>query len=104
MTDSLLGADERQDLSCRIQLNTEASLIPISNGLPKFRQSVGFRIAMVCRVMRGHAYTFNNMRRRRQVRVTNAEIDYVFPLGPKFSYLPVYFHEKIRRQSAKSIG
>jgi hypothetical protein len=44
------------------------------------------------------------MRRRRKIRVTNTEIDYILPVGPEFGYLPVYFHEKIWRQPAKSFG
>src|SRR5512136_3210126 len=104
MPNSFLGPKERQNLFSRIQGNPKTSLVPVGNGLTKFRQPLGFGITMVCRIMCCLAYTLNNMSRRWQIRVANTKIDYISPPGLKLGDLPIYFHEEIRRQPIKSSG
>ena len=98
VSNPLLGSDERKNLFLRVQNNPEAPLVPFSDGLSKLRQAICLRVPMICRVMSCSTHMFDDMGRRRQVRVPYCEAHDVLPSGPLLFDLPVYVNKKIRRQ------
>jgi len=75
VADALFGADEGQYFLVRVQLDPEPLLIPMGDRPPDFRQSVGFRIPVVGRVLGRLHQLVDDGLGRGDVRVSDTEGD-----------------------------
>ena len=104
VADALLRADERQHFLRRIEVNAEAAFVPARDGLAELGQALGLGIAVVRRLARGLAQRVDDVRRRRQVGVADAEGDDVDALCLLRRDLLADLREEIRRQLLDTVG
>ncbi len=102
--DAFLRPDERQHLFRRIELYPEAAFVPVGHGLAEFREPLRFRITVVRRLLCGRGQRVDDVRRRRQVGVADAERDDVDPLRLLLRHLLADLGEQIRRQFLDAVS
>ena len=84
MADAFFGSDEGQYFLIRVQFDPESLLVPVGDGPPYFRQSVGFRIPVVGWVLRRLKQFVYDGLGRGDIRVTDAKGDHVRSGSPLF--------------------
>ena len=103
MADALLRADERDDLLVA-EGDAEPALVPVRDSLAHRRQTVRLRIAMVRRVLGGPRQRVEDVRRRGDVRVSDAEADHVGALGALLRDLSADFEKQVRGKLVEPVG
>ena len=104
MADALLRPDQRERLFLRVELHFEAALVPIGYRLAQFGQAFRFWVAVVHRLIRGFVQRRQDVRRRRQVRVADAESDHVVALRALGGDLLGDFGEQVRGEGLDALG
>ena len=99
VAEPLLGPDRREHLEVRVKLDAERAQIVIGDGLAQLRDAARRRVAVVARVPCGLAQLLDGDRRRRQVRVSEAQVDDVATGAPGLELDPVDDREDVGRQA-----
>ena len=94
---ALLRADERQHLLVGVERDAEAPLVPVGGRLPELGQAVGLGVAVVGRVQGRLPQPFDDVGRRRYVRVAYAEADDLDTLLLLRGDLAADLDEQVRR-------
>src|SRR5579884_1736718 len=97
MTDAFLRADQSQDLALGIQVDTEATAVPVGNRLAKPVEPLRLRVAMVRWIARCPRQGADDRRWRRDVRIADAQADDVHATRYGLSALTVDLDEEVRR-------
>jgi len=106
MVAPLLGADQSQDLRCRIEGNAVTGPIPACHLLPKGEHPlllVG-RITVVFRFARRPAQLVDDRIRCRFDRIADRQADHVHAVGLGLGDLLSQFHEQVGRNLRQTFG
>ncbi len=98
MREPFLRTDQRLHLGVRVELDAEPPFVELRDRLAERREPVVGRIPVGGRVLRGLLQGLDDVRRRRQVGIPDAERDHVGALGPLRRDALVQFGEQVRRQ------
>ena len=82
---------------CGVERHAEAALIPADRGLAKLLHALVRRIAMVARLGGRLLHRGDDVRRRRQVGIADAEVDEILALRPQRRLLLVDVGEQVGR-------
>ncbi len=102
--DSLLPAQDRDDLGVRVDVDAEAVPIEARDGLSKRGEAAVRRVLVRLGTLHGFLQCCDYGRRRRQVRVANAERDDVDALGPHGIDAPLDLGEEVRRDPGEPLS
>ena len=100
---ALFRPQRRDDLGLGIEFHAEAPVIIGRLRLAQAGNSARGRVAVGSRLAQRLLQLFDDMRRRRQVRITHAEIDDIGTSIPRGRLGPVDLLEHIRRQTAYAV-
>jgi hypothetical protein len=98
MGEPLLGADGRDRLRLRIELDVVALAVPGRDRLAQAGDALGGRIAVVARVARRFHQLVDDVLGRGLVGVAHPEVDDVFTIGPGFRLQVIDDGEDVRRE------
>jgi len=101
---TLLGPDEGEDLRARVKGHSEAAVVPLGGGPAKGEQPFVVWVAVVLRLARRSPQRLHDVRRGREVRIPDPEIDQVDAAGPRLLLLAVNLGEEVGRQTLQAIG
>jgi len=100
VAESFLRADRVGDLQFGVERDAELALVHAGDCLAQLGQTARQRIAMVLRIVRGFGEFFHRDLRRRNVGVTETEVDYVVAVAARSDLQIVDDREDVRRQVA----
>jgi hypothetical protein len=96
---ALLGAERRNNLGIRVQLDAETAGIIGGLRAAKARNALGGRIAVGARVLHDLAQFIDHRLRRRKIRIAHAEIDDISSTRSRAGFQTVDLFENVRRQT-----
>ena len=101
--ETFLGAQRRDDLGVRIELDAETTLVIGGLGATQARDALGGGIAVGARLAGGLDQFLDDMTGRRQVGIAHAEVDDVDAAGASLGLQTVDLFEHIGRQTPHAI-
>ena len=104
VADTFLGTNQGQDFLIRVKIDAKSLFVPLSDGPSHFRKAIGFRIAVVGRVLRRGEQPVNYRLRSRNIRVTNTKSYDISAFSTLFSDDPGDFNKRIGSQLAQATG
>src|SRR5205809_122461 len=104
VADAVLGAERRQDLGLRVELDTGALAVPVRDRITQFAKPEVRRVAVIRRIGSHLLQHADDATRRRQVGIANAERDHIDPGALFRLHLAVDLREEIGRNPAKPFG
>ena len=104
VADALFRPNQGQGFRIRVEGHAETPLVPVGNGPAHFGQPVGFRVAVIGRMLGGGQQPVNDRRRRRNIRVADAKGNYIGPGRPLLGDNAGDFHKGIGGQLAQAGG
>ena len=100
---ALLGAEGGDDLGLGVERHPEAAGVVAGLGAAQAGDALGGGVAVGAGASDGFYKLFNDVGRRRHVRVAHAEVDDVHALGPVFRLQPVDLGEDVGRQPLDAV-
>ena len=98
MAESLLGTDGVDDLGLGVEFHPEATQVHVGSRLAQFGDATAGRIAVVAGVQHCLGSLLGSQIRRRQVGITEPEIDHVLAIAARLDLQRVDDGKDVRRQ------
>ena len=104
VVEALLGADRRNDLCVRVDLDAEAAAVEAGQGRPELLTPPVRRVLVGAGVGHGGLHGLDHVGEGRVVGVADPEVDHVDPGGALFRHLLLELGELVRRDRPEALG
>ena len=101
---ALLGADRRNHLRVRVDLDLEPAAVEVGQGCPELLAPPVRRVGVGAGVGHGGLHRLDDVRERRVVGVADPEVDHVDARGALIRHLLLELGELVRRDRAEALG